>query len=444
MIVPDPSSCLCLTLEARHGGLICSHTAEQDFEGYLAADDHVLGQVDRAHAALTEKLDDSVFPVDDLCYVNAHRTTPWDGNLRPFRVPTMTAKSFLTSATIATALLLSAPPAGAQTKEQKADARAAAEAGGDAFDAGKWAEAADLFERAERLMHAPPHLLFAARAHAKLGHLVQARELYLTLTREHLPDHPPKAFKDAQQLGERELADVEARLPYVSLVVQGAGKAPIRVTRNGEDVPTELLGVPAPINPGEYSFQAFAEGMESTATTVKISDGARETVIMTLRAIPGWKPTPKSEAPTSSPEPHVAQSSLTSDSPHDAAPRSSGRPLLIGSIASFAVGAAGVGLGVVFLGKHSSTSDKSQSLYAQCGENGALCPESSALAQQIQSLDGDARTQLAVSVTSFVVGGLGLAGGVTLLILDSKRNDTAGVGVSPVIGLNYAGVRGSF
>src|SRR6185369_1760196 len=96
-------------------------------------------------------------------------------------------KPFLTfGAILVTAGLITAPPAQAQTKEQKAGARAAADAGGDAFDAGKYAEAADLFERAERLLHAPPHLLYAARAHAKLGHVVEARELYLTLTREHL------------------------------------------------------------------------------------------------------------------------------------------------------------------------------------------------------------------------------------------------------------------
>src|SRR6478752_9015052 len=159
-------------------------------------------------------------------------------------------KPFLAIGTILVAAgLVTATPAGAQTKEQKAGARAAADAGGDAFDAGKYAEAADLFERAERLMHAPPHLLYAARSHVKLGQLVEARELYLTLTREHLPANAPRAFRDAQQLGEKELAAVEPRLAYASVVVQGgAGASNVKVTRNGEPVPAELLGVPTPIN----------------------------------------------------------------------------------------------------------------------------------------------------------------------------------------------------
>src|SRR3954464_9535518 len=133
--------------------------------------------------------------------------------------------------------MLSVTPAWAQTKEQKAGARAAAEAGGAAFDAGRYAEAADLFERAERLMHAPPHLLYAARSHVKLGHLVEARELYLTLTRDHLPDSAPRVFREAQQAGEKELADIEPRIAYVSVVVQGAaGASSLRVTRNNETV----------------------------------------------------------------------------------------------------------------------------------------------------------------------------------------------------------------
>ena len=354
----------------------------------------------------------------------------------------MSSKYFLTSGTIATALfLVSAPPAAAQTREQKADARAAAEAGADAFDAGKWAEAADLFERAEKLMHAPPHLLFAARAEAKLGHLVEARELYLALTREHLGDRPPKAFKDAQQMGERELSDIEARLPYVSLAVQGAGKAPFRVTRNGVDIPTETLGVPVPINPGDYSYQAFAEGMESTPTTVKITDGARETVLLTLRTIPGWTPPVAGSTPT---RPSSGAGSSGQAPPQDEGEkRSSGRPLLIGSIASFAVGAAGIGVGAVFLSKHSKASDEANALYKACTSE-RTCPEGSPLAREVATKDDDANTKLQVAVTGFIVGGVGVIGGVTLLILDAGRDTTASTRLTPVVGLNYAGIRGTF
>lgn len=347
-------------------------------------------------------------------------------------------KPFLTIGTILlTAGLLTAAPAGAQTKEQKAGARAAADAGGDAFDAGKYAEAADLFERAERLMHAPPHLLYAARAHVKLGNLVEARELYLTLTREQLPPSAPRVFRDAQQMGEKELNEIEPRIAYVSIVVQGGGGATsVRVTRNGEPVPAELVGVPTPINPGDYSYQALADGMESTATSIKLRDGARETVVLTLRNIPGYVK-PKSAASNGEATGAAgADGSLTSPPPSDSEP-SRGRPFLVGAVAGFGVAVAGGVIGGVFLGKANENSRQADAL---CNPT---CRDEDRDA--ITAFDNDATLQQGIAIGGFVTGGVGLAAGITLLVLDQNRSTTSsGARVTPLVGFNYVGVAGSF
>jgi hypothetical protein len=350
-------------------------------------------------------------------------------------------KPFLTIGTILlTAGLLTAPPAGAQTKEQKAGARAAADAGGDAFDAGKYAEAADLFERAERIMHAPPHLLYAARAHVKLGHLVEARELYLALTREQLPPSAPRVFRDAQQMGEKELNDIEPRIAYVSIVVQGgAGATSVRVTRNGEPVPAELVGIPAPVNPGEYSYQALADGMESTVTSVKLRDGARETVVLTLRNIPGYVK-PKSAASDGAANGAPATSgSLTTPPPSDSEP-SRGRPFLVGAIAGFGVAVAGGVVGGVFLGKGNENSRQADALFAKCNPN--CSDEDRGI---ITSFDDDAATQQGIAIAGFITGGVGLAAGITLLVLDQNRSTASGrATVTPLVGFNYVGLAGRF
>jgi hypothetical protein len=278
-------------------------------------------------------------------------------------------------------------------------------------------------------VHAPPHLLYAARSHVKLGHLVEARELYLTLTR------------DAQQMGEKELAEIESRIAYVSVVVQGgAGATSVRVTRNGEPVPAELVGIPTPVNPGDYSYQALAEGMESTATTVKLRDGVRETVVLTLRDIPGYvkpkAPPSNGAAPGSSP----AAGSLTSPPPGDSAPGSVGRPFLVGSIAGFGVAVAGGVLGAVFLGKSNETSDEADALYAVCDPR---CSDEDA--RRIKPVDDEATMQQGIAIGSFITGGVGLAAGITLLVLDQNRSTaTSRASVTPVVGLNYVGVAGSF
>src|SRR6185503_4518095 len=94
--------------------------------------------------------------------------------------------------------VLHSQPAWGQTDEDRAGARTMATEGAKAFAAQRWSEAADLFTRAEAILHAPPHLLFLARARVKLGQLVLARETYTKIVRENIPANAPAAFVDAQ------------------------------------------------------------------------------------------------------------------------------------------------------------------------------------------------------------------------------------------------------
>src|SRR5688572_9853786 len=118
----------------------------------------------------------------------------------------------VTSLVFAGALFVHALPAAAQTDEQRASARSLATEGATAFNEARWKEAVDLFTRAESLVHAPPHLLFLARAHTKLGQFVKAREAYLKIVKETLAPNAPRAFRDAQVSAEQELKEIEPRI----------------------------------------------------------------------------------------------------------------------------------------------------------------------------------------------------------------------------------------
>src|SRR5688572_12247306 len=100
------------------------------------------------------------------------------------------------------ALLVSALTLGGralgQTDEQRAAARSLATEGATAFNEGRYQDAVDMFTKAESLLHAPPHLLFLARSHAKLGQLVKAREAYMKVVKETLPPNASPAFRNAQ------------------------------------------------------------------------------------------------------------------------------------------------------------------------------------------------------------------------------------------------------
>src|SRR6187401_1114642 len=123
------------------------------------------------------------------------------------------------------ALSAIAPPALAQTDEQRAAARSLATQGNAAFEAGRYRDAVELFGKAESLMHAPPHLLFMARSHKKLGEFVRAREAYLKIMKETLPASAPKAFRDAQLAAEEEVREVEPKIANLTVKVEGGAGA---------------------------------------------------------------------------------------------------------------------------------------------------------------------------------------------------------------------------
>src|ERR1041385_5471799 len=134
-------------------------------------------------------------------------------------------------------------------QEEKIGARAAAAEGAKAFQEGRWADAIDYFTRAESLVHAPPHLLYIARAQKQSGLLVQARENLLSITREDLPASAPHAFRQAQDDARAELKDLEPRIPYVTLTLKNAGSASVTILQDGNKIPSALVGVPRPVDP---------------------------------------------------------------------------------------------------------------------------------------------------------------------------------------------------
>jgi hypothetical protein len=77
------------------------------------------------------------------------------------------------------------------------------------------------------------------------------------------------------------------------------------------------------------------------------------------------------------------------------------------------------------------------------GANHDACPISAA--PQAASLDSDARSAKTISIVGFVVGGVGVATGATLLVmgLTHKKPATA-ASIEPWVGLGSAGVNGRF
>lgn len=339
-------------------------------------------------------------------------------------------------------------PAFAQSEDARVGARAAATAGATAFNEKRWADAVDLFTRAESLVHAPTHLLYTARAYVHLGKLVEAREIYLRITREQLAPKAPEAFVDAQKSAATELAALEPRLPYVTINVHGAGAEQITLTQDDDVVPSVLIGIPRPVDPGDHTFVAKTATKSSTPMKVHAEEGKRTSIALELVAGQAAAAAAPVAAPPGSSTAAGAPSAAPATGNPDQGPPAAehgNSTLKYLSIASFGLGAVGIAGGIVFTLKASSKQSDSDNLFNACN---AKPPCTAAQKADISSFDSDAKSARTLGTVGFIVGGVGIAGGITLLIMSGNKKSSSTASnaphMTPWVGLQSAGVTGTF
>lgn len=293
------------------------------------------------------------------------------------------------------------PSAAAQADREKA--RALGEEGLEHFAAGRWQEAHDRFEQADRLFHAPTLILYMARCQAKLGRPLAARALYERLLAEPVPPSAPKPFLEAQASARTERDEVDARVGRLTVVVTG-GEAAVSI--DGVAMTAADL-TSRPVEPGEHRIEATAPGVPPVTRTVTVAEGAEETVSLAI-----GRPAPEPPPP---PIPSEEEGSLV--------------PALV----AFGVGAAGLGVGsvtgILALSKASELKD-------QC--DGNRCP--AALETDRDAVD----TLSTLSTVGFVVGGVGVATGIVLLVVRPGGDEAETTAWRASVGPGRVDVRGTF
>lgn len=182
-------------------------------------------------------------------------------------------------------------PAHAQAQlseaERKATARTLFADGAKAQDSGKYADALVLFEKAQKLYDAPTHLLHIAQCQVMLGKLVQAAETYETLKRAQLAPGAPEVFVQAKAQAEAELPGIRARIPTlkVELSPKPDQLKNLQLVVNDVIIPTELVGVGRPVNPGPAKIVARADGYKDAQLEVALKE--KETRSVSLALVPG-------------------------------------------------------------------------------------------------------------------------------------------------------------
>jgi hypothetical protein len=356
------------------------------------------------------------------------------------------------------AALSTAGPASAQSDEQRASARALATEGAAAFNEGRFKDSADLFARAESLMHAPPHLLFLARSYAKTGQVVKARETYMKIVKEQLSASSPQAFRDAQASAQDELRVVEPRIAKLTIQVAGAENVKdLTVSVDGVAIPSVMIGIAQPVDPGEHKVSALATGKRAQPQSVSLKEGERSALTLKLEVDPSAVAPPAAGVAPAAVTPAAAAPPEASGA--NLAPPASGTPtgdqgvssgsngMKIAGYSALGVGVVGLGLGTVFVLKSSAKRSDADDLFKTCpsSSSGRLCSED--VKGRINDFDSQADSARTLGIVGFAVGGVGVAAGITLLVLSGNQSSASTASAAhwvPLVGPNYAGVAGTF
>jgi hypothetical protein len=294
------------------------------------------------------------------------------------------------------------------------------------YEAQRFEEARDLFHRANELYAAPALMLWEARALDKLGRLVEAEDLCASV--QHYRPHPEDteatlaAVRDATIESER----LRKRIPtlQVTLIHFDANDPNVEVRLDDKRLHPALIGFSMPVDPGTRHLRLLVQGRELMFRELSLAEGERvsvdlgppvphHSVLGSVLLHPGT--VRYGDALVPAPAEQTAKQ-------HWYGSRLSLRPTL--GWVSLGVGAAGLATGIV------------AGVVATQREHDLdrLCPHRQCLPEYRDELS-EFRTARTVSTLGYVIGGLGIAGGITLLLVAPRflgtSQGTATLQVSP-------------
>ncbi|HLM71798.1 MAG TPA: hypothetical protein VK459_03880 [Polyangiaceae bacterium] len=312
----------------------------------------------------------------------------------------------------------------AEAKERFNEGKAAA-------TEGRHADAIKLFKRSDELDPKPETKFEMAKSLIGDKKLIEASKLLNEIL--NATPAPPWSVKNP---GQKLLTEVEQKIPWIQIKIIGPDQSLTSTTIDGKEVDAESE---IPWNPGEYQVAADADGYKPAEETVTLAEGAHEVVELTLERIGGPRPKKAPPTPTATAAPTTEPDAVTKPptSGSGGGDLTSG-PFFIPMVVGGGLGVAGIGVGTVFgimaLNETAAVED--------CKKN--ICPDTSRnrRAKEAALFNGN------VSTIAFIAGGVGIAAGATMLVLQLTATKppppkTTGF-IQPYVGVGQAGVFGAF
>jgi len=284
---------------------------------------------------------------------------------------------------------------------------------------GKAAEACPKLEESQRLDPGSGTLINLARCYEETDRLASAWNKYLEAAAAAAASGNVQREKEARARA----ATLRPNVSELVLEVSPAAKAVdgLEVTRDGERVGPAQWGVPIPADAGEHRIAASAPGHDAWVSVVLVKGpGGRFTATVPVLAKLGTDAAAAAEQnPALSPIEQAQPSS--SDG--------------LGTQRTFALVAGGVGLAGVVVGSIFGLKSKSDHDEAEKFCSGSQCRDARGV-----SAGEAAHSAGNISTIAMIVGGVGLAAGVTLWFTAPKSSSSAALSVAP----GGVQLRGSF
>jgi hypothetical protein len=319
-----------------------------------------------------------------------------------------------------TATALSPARAHADSAADSAAAQALFEQAKKLLKEGKAAEACPKLEESQRLDPGSGTLINLARCYEQTDRIASAWNKYLEAAAA------AAAIGNLQREKEARARAAMLRPNVSELVIEVSPEAKavsgIEITRDGERVGPAQWGLPIPADAGEHHLTASAPGRETWRSVVLVKGpGGKFTVTVPLLVAPG------ANAPVS-----AAPSALVA--PTDSAPATT-KAGGLGTQRTIALLAGGVGVAGVVVGSIFGLKSKSDHDEAEKYCSGSQCTDARGV-----SAGESAHSAGNVSTVAMIVGGVGLAAGVTLWFTAPKASTAAALSVLP----GSVQLRGSF
>jgi hypothetical protein len=238
--------------------------------------------------------------------------------------------------------LLTATALAEPSESDKATARALLDRGDKALSEDNLDEALKAYQGADDIMRVPTTGIELGKLQMKMGKLLEATSTFLRVARYPKASGEPAVFTDSRKEANKFAGEIRGRIPSVVLELKGLKPGvSAEVKIDGSALPPSALTLPRQVNPGEHELVASAKGYKNITTSFKSEEGKTQSLILEFEeGVGAAAPPPPPPPAVPSPQPSGGD---------DGADDGGGGVGAL-TIAGFTIGGVGIILGAVMGG----------------------------------------------------------------------------------------------